>query len=304
MDKVVVITGPTAIGKTKLSIAIAQKLNTEIINGDAYQVYRKMDIGTAKPSKEEMKGIVHHLLDYIDPSVAYSVADYQRDVRNCISEMVSRKKIPLIVGGSGLYIDSVIKDYRFQENKHSFHDSDEAYHYHALSNEELHTILQKLDFDMAKIIHPNNRKRVLRAIELCKSPIAKDSRSHRNDFYYETLLIFLSDNREDLYERINHRVDRMIQNGLVDEVQSIGVNGFSQTSQAAIGYKECISYLNGEMTLEEMIELIKKNSRHYAKRQFTWFKNKTNATIIHIDTKHFEKTIEEVYDFIIQFMKE
>lgn len=300
MDKVVVITGPTAVGKTKLSIAIAQRLQTEIINGDAYQVYQKMDIGTAKPNEKERKGIAHHLLSYVDPASEYSVADYQRDVRNCIHDLLKRKKIPLIVGGSGLYIDAVIKDYRFYEKKRSFYDSETIYQF--ASNEELYRILQQLDSEVAKRIHPNNRKRVLRAIEQCQSPIEKDSRSHRNDYYYETLLIFLNDDRTSLYSRINQRVDEMIQQGLIDEVKAIGISGFSLTSRAAIGYKECLSYLQGEISLENMIELIKQHSRHYAKRQFTWFKNKTDAIVVDVNLNHFEETIEQVYNLILQFM--
>lgn len=300
MDKVVVITGPTAVGKTKLSIAIAQRLHTEIINGDAYQVYQKMDIGTAKPNEKERRGITHHLLSYVDPASEYSVADYQRDVRNCIRDLLKRKKIPLIVGGSGLYIDAVIKDYRFYEKKRAFDDSETIYQ--SVSNEELYRILQQLDSEVAKRIHPNNRKRVLRAIEQCKSPIEKDSRSHRNDYHYETLLIFLNDDRMSLYSRINQRVDEMIQQGLIDEVKAIGISGFSLTSQAAIGYKECLSYLQGEISLENMIELIKQHSRHYAKRQFTWFKNKTDAIVVDVNLNHFEETIEQVYNLILQFM--
>lgn len=301
MDKVVVITGPTAVGKTKLSIALAKMLQTEIINGDAYQVYQKMDIGTAKPTRDEQAGVIHHLLDYVDPSVEYSVARYQREVRLCIEQLIKKNKIPLIVGGSGLYIDSVIKDYRFEEEKHSFEESDELYN--CLTNKELYKVLEEVDFELAQTIHPNNRKRVLRAIELGKSPVEKDSRAHREEFIYDTLLIFLNDQRDALYERINKRVDEMIENGLIQEVQEIGEKNFSLTSRAAIGYKECLAFFNDEISYEEMIELIKKNSRHYAKRQFTWFKNKTNALIVDINYSDFQKTIDQVYDLIIEFIE-
>lgn len=300
MEKVVVITGPTAVGKTKLSIALAKRLHTEIINGDAYQVYQKMNIGTAKPTLEEQDGIVHHLLDYIDPSEEYSVARYQKEVRLCINQLIRENKIPLIVGGSGLYIDAVIKDYRFEEEKHSFQESDAVYA--NFSDEELYHLLEKIDLNSAKTIHPHNRKRVLRAIELNKSSVQKDSRSHRDDYCYDTLLIFLNDNRELLYKRIDNRVDEMIKKGLIEEIEMIGENNFSLTSKVAIGYKEVISYLNHKISLEEMTELIKKNSRHYAKRQFTWFKNKTNALIIDVNLLDFEKTIEQVYQLIIEFL--
>lgn len=301
MEKVIVITGPTAVGKTKLSIALAKRLQTEIINGDAYQVYQKMDIGTAKPTLEEREGIVHHLLDYVDPSEEYSVARYQKEVRQCINQFILEQKIPLIVGGSGLYIDAVIKDYRFEEEKRSSQNT--SVEYEKLSNEELHQILEEVDSELAMTIHPNNRKRVLRAIELGKSVVKKDSRSHRDDFYYNTLLIFLNDKREFLYERINARVDEMIKKGLIDEIGAIGEENFSLTSKAAIGYKEGLAYLNHEISYDEMIELIKKNSRHYAKRQFTWFKNKMQASIVDIDVCDFEKTINQVYQQVVEFIK-
>ncbi len=301
MKQVVVITGPTAVGKTKLAIAIAQRFHTDIINGDAYQIYKNMNIGTAKPSMAERLGVYHHMMDILSPSEVYSIADYQRDVRKCIDELVACGKLPLLVGGSGLYIDAVIKDYRFEEAKRD--DNVEARYQH-LSDEELHQHLEQLDKDVASTIHPHNRKRVLRAIELASSPISKDSRAYREDYYYNTLVIFLNDEREALYQRINQRVVQMIDAGLIEEVSSIGENNFSLTSRVAIGYKECLSYLNGEISREEMIEQIQKNSRHYAKRQFTWFKNKTHARIVNVDVNHFEQTIEEVQHIISQFIKE
>lgn len=301
MKQVVVITGPTAVGKTKLAIAIAQRFHTDIINGDAYQIYKNMNIGTAKPSMAERLGVYHHMMDMLSPSEVYSIADYQRDVRKCIDELVACGKLPLLVGGSGLYIDAVIKDYRFEEAKRD--DNVEARYQH-LSDEELHQHLEQLDKDAASTIHPHNRKRVLRAIELASSPISKDSRAYREDYYYDTLVIFLNDEREALYQRINQRVVQMIDAGLIEEVSSIGEDNFSLTSRVAIGYKECLSYLNGEISKEEMIEQIQKNSRHYAKRQFTWFKNKTHARIVNVDVNHFEQTIEEVQHMISQFIKE
>lgn len=301
MEKVVVITGPTAVGKTKLSIAIAQRFHTDIINGDAYQIYKNMDIGTAKPSIAERQGVYHHMMDILSPSKVYSIADYQRDVRKCIDELMAVGKLPLLVGGSGLYIDAVIKDYRFEAEKRKDNIEEEYRHF---SDEELHQYLAKLDKDAASNIHPHNRKRVLRAIELASSPISKDSRAHREHFYYKTLVIFLNDEREKLYHRIDQRVLKMIDSGLIEEVSSIGEENFSQTSQVAIGYKECLSYLRGDISRLEMIEQIQKNSRHYAKRQFTWFKNKTNAKIVDIDTTDFEKTIEVVQNLISRFIKE
>ena len=296
MQKVIVITGPTAVGKTKLSIEIAKRLKTDIINADAYQVYRKMNIGTAKPTKEEMQRVHHHLIDILDPRETFSISDYQRIVRTLIEKMKTENKVPLLVGGSGLYIYAVIKNYNFNEEKRC----DE--NYNKYTNSELHQILKGLDCEMASKIHPNNRKRLIRAIELAQQPYFKNSRSLGKDFYYDVLCIFLNDNRDSLYQRINNRVDQMIKHGLVEEVRQIGIENFSITSKVAIGYKEMIEYLKGNIDLDEAIELIKKNSRHYAKRQYTWFKNKVSSTIVPINLDDFNHTIDEVEKIINNFL--
>ena len=296
MQKVIVITGPTAVDKTKLSIEIAKRLKTDIINADAYQVYRKMNIGTAKPTKEEMQKVHHHLIDILDPRETFSISDYQRIVRTLIEKMKTENKVPLLVGGSGLYIDAVIKNYNFNEEKRC----DE--NYNKYTNSELHLILKDLDCEMASKNHPNNRKRLIRAIELAQHPYIKNSRSLGKDFYYDVLCIFLNDNRNSLYQRINNRVDQMIKHGLVEEVRQIGIENFSITSKVAIGYKEMIEYLKGNIDLDEAIELIKKNSRHYAKRQYTWFKNKVSSTIVPINLDDFNHTIDEVEKIINNFL--
>lgn len=298
MKKVIVITGPTAVGKTKLSIEIAKRLQTDIINGDAYQIYQKMNIGTAKPTDDEKQGVIHHYMDFLDSSKTYSIAEFQKGVRECIDDLTSKNKVPLIVGGSGLYIDSVIKNYQFLEEKRS----NEQSKYDSLTNEELHQVLANLDHDKASEIHPNNRKRVLRAIELISSNVVNTSRSKKNELVYDALIIFLNDNRESLYDRINKRVDKMLADGLIEEVKNIGINNYSMTSKVAIGYKEVIQYLNNEIDYNEMVELIKKNSRHYAKRQFTWFKNQDNCQVVNINLEDFNKTIDEVYNLITVFL--
>lgn len=298
MKKVIVITGPTAVGKTKLSIEIAKRLQTDIINGDAYQIYQKMNIGTAKPTDDEKQGVIHHYMDFLDSSKTYSIAEFQKGVRECIDDLTSKNKVPLIVGGSGLYIDSVIKNYQFLEEKRS----NEQSKYDSLTNEELHQVLANLDPDKASEIHPNNRKRVLRAIELISSNVDNTSRSKKNELVYDALIIFLNDNRESLYDRINKRVDKMLADGLIEEVKNIGINNYSMTSIVAIGYKEVIQYLNNEIDYDEMVELIKKNSRHYAKRQFTWFKNQDNCQVVNINLEDFNKTIDEVYNLITVFL--
>lgn len=298
MKKVIVITGPTAVGKTKLSIEIAKRLQTDIINGDAYQIYQKMNIGTAKPTDDEKQGVIHHYMDFLDSSKTYSIAEFQKGVRECIDDLTSKNKVPLIVGGSGLYIDSVIKNYQFLEEKRS----NEQSKYDSLTNEELHQVLANLDPDKASEIHPNNRKRVLRAIELISSNVDNTSRSKKNELVYDALIIFLNDNRESLYDRINKRVDKMLADGLIEEVKNIGINNYSMTSKVAIGYKEVIQYLNNEIDYNEMVELIKKNSSHYAKRQFTWFKNQDNCQVVNINLEDFNKTIDEVYNLITVFL--
>lgn len=298
MKKVIVITGPTAVGKTKLSIEIAKRLQTDIINGDAYQIYQKMNIGTAKPTDDEKQGVIHHYMDFLDSSKTYSIAEFQKGVRECIDDLTSKNKVPLIVGGSGLYIDSVIKNYQFLEEKRS----NEQSKYDSLTNEELHQVLANLDPDKASEIHPNNRKRVLRAIELISSNVDNTSRSKKNELVYDALIIFLNDNRESLYDRINKRVDKMLADGLIEEVKNIGINNYSMTSKVAIGYKEVIQYLNNEIDYNEMVELIKKNSRHYAKRQFTWFKYQDNCQVVNINLEDFNKTIDEVYNLITVFL--
>lgn len=297
MDKVVVITGPTAVGKTKLSIAIAKKFNTDVINADAYQVYRQMDIGTAKPTILEKEGITHHMMDILNTNEEFSVSEYQTRVRSLINEMISSNKLPLLVGGSGLYIDTVIKQYNFEEEKRTDDSTYDKY-----TNEQLHQILKELDNEASLKIHPNNRKRVIRAIELSKYPTLKTSRSLADAYYYDTLLIFLNDERSVLYDRINKRVDEMINNGLIDEVKNIGINNFSKTSKVAIGYKEVIDYLEEKISYDEMISLIKQNSRHYAKRQLTWFKNKTSSVIVNVNINNFNETIEEVILLINKFL--
>lgn len=301
MDKVIVITGPTAVGKTKLSISIAKYLNTDVINSDAYQVYKKLNIATAKITKEEMEGVTHHLLDILEPTEEFSVYDYQLLTRNKISEMINNHKTPLLVGGSGLYIDSVIKNYQFDEEKR---DPKIENNYKDLSNEELHQILVTLNKEKAEEIHFNNRKRVLRAIELELSDTNKENRLKKNENIYDSLVIFLYDDREILYERINKRVDQMIKNGLLEEAKYLyDHNLLSKTSKATIGYKELFLYFNNEITLEEAIDLIKKNSRHYAKRQMTWFNNKDDVIKVKININDFNQTIEEVKELINNFIK-
>lgn len=298
---VLCIVGPTAVGKTKMSIELAKKLNGEIISGDSMQIYRGMDIGTAKATMDERQGIPHHLIDEKNPDEPYSVAAFQQTVRAKMEEIKSRGKLPIIVGGTGLYIKSVLYDYEFAGESES-KEIDEAKYGH-LSNEELHAKLAAVDEAGAKDIHPNNRKRVIRALEIYETSGVKKSEmieKQEHKMIYDACLIGLTDDRTVLYDRINKRVDVMYETGLVEEVKALFDEGIPAESQSirAIGYKELYDYFKGFISLEESKELIKRNSRRYAKRQYTWFNNQMDVVWFDVDVKHFERTIQEVLNYI------
>lgn len=293
MNKVIIIAGPTGVGKTKLSISIAKALHTKIINGDAFQVYKYMDILTAKIKEEEKSGITHYMFDILEPTEEFSVAEYQKQVRTLVDTLNDEGIIPIIVGGSGLYLDSVIYDYQFLEATERKNDS----MYDEYSNEELHEMLEKLNPAAAQKIHMNNRKRVIRAIELSKT--TGTINSFNNKLVYDALVFFLEDERESLYEIINKRVDEMVANGLLEEVKFLNYHfALSKTAKGAIGLKELLPYLNNEINLDEAIDNIKKNTRHFAKRQFTWYRNKDNVIHIKINRHNFDETVNQVLDII------
>ncbi|MBS3200193.1 tRNA (adenosine(37)-N6)-dimethylallyltransferase MiaA [Turicibacter bilis] len=298
---VLCIVGPTAVGKTKMSIELAKQLNGEIISGDSMQIYRGMDIGTAKATMDERQGIPHHLIDEKNPDEPYSVAAFQQTVRAKIEEIKSRGKLPIIVGGTGLYIKSVLYDYEFAGESES-KEVDEAKYGH-LSNEELHAKLAAVDEAGAKDIHPNNRKRVIRALEIYETSGVKKSEmieKQEHKMIYDACLIGLTDDRNVLYDRINKRVDTMYETGLVEEVKALFDEGIPAESQSirAIGYKELYDYFKGLISLEESKELIKRNSRRYAKRQYTWFNNQMDVTWFKVDVQHFDKTVKEVLTYV------
>jgi len=295
MEKVILVTGPTGIGKTSLAIALAKHYDTEIINGDAFQVYKSLDIGTAKPTLEERLLVPHHMIDILEATEEFSVATYQRLVREKIKALNESNKRPIVVGGSGLYIDAVIRDYRF-EGPARMLDVETAYF--GVSNEDLHAELSKLDYETSLEIHPNNRKRVLRAIELVKCASENESRQQAKRFVYDAVILFLTTERQALYRLLNQRVDRMIDQGLVEEARTLYHRGvFSQATQA-IGYKELFSYFSGIVSLTEAIERIKQNTRNFAKRQITWFKNKTKGLMIEVDIDQPSKTFNEAVRII------
>lgn len=296
---VLAIVGPTAVGKTALSIELAKRFNGEIINGDSMQIYRELSIGTAKITKKEMEGVPHHLLDIKDATDSFSVAEYQKIVREKIEEIASRGKLPIIVGGTGLYIQSVLYDFRFTEQPKI--DVELQRQLEKLSPEVLFNRLQMVDPEAAAEIHPNNIQRLMRAIERVefsgkqKKEIEQDQGQEK---VYPHYIIGLTTDREILYERINKRVDLMVEKGLLDEVKLLhekGIRGVQ--SIQAIGYKEIYAFLDGLLTLDEALDNLKQNSRRYAKRQLTYFRNKMD---IHwydpfVDSK---KIIKEITDFL------
>lgn len=297
MEKVIVVVGPTGVGKTKMGVALAKHFNGEVISGDSMQIYKTMDIGTAKVTNEEMDGIVHHLIDIKDPTENYSVKDFQDEVRLKIKEITSRGKLPIIVGGTGLYIKAALYDYEFGESQIDHQEYVEKYHNY--SNEELYSLLMKIDKNSAKELHPNNRQRVLRAIAIYESTGIRKSETlarQNHELVYDARFIGLTLEREVLYERINQRVDSMMKQGLLQEIDDLMKKNYSNNLQSmkAIGYKEWFNYYKGIQTLDETLELIKKNSRNYAKRQYTWFNNQTPVKWFEVNLEDFNQTIKAV----------
>ena len=276
--QILVIAGPTAVGKTEYSIRIAKALNGEIISADSMQLYRFMDIGSAKPTAEERAAVPHHLVDEVDPRFPWSAAEYQKLAKKYISEVLQRGNLPVISGGTGLYVNSLLYDMDFSilPRQKGFREELEQ-EASLLGPERVHQRLRELDPAAAERIHPHNIKKVIRAIEVCESsgkefPDFASKLHETND--YSPVLIGLTRDREELYSRIEARVDQLLDAGLIDEVSGLLKMGLtcSDISMKGIGYKEVIGFLNGEYDKEEAIRLIKLNTRHYAKRQLTWFR--------------------------------
>lgn len=272
--KVVVVVGPTASGKSQLAIDIATQFDGEVISGDSMQIYRGMDIGTAKVTQQEMAGIPHHLIDICEPTQVYSVAQFQKDVRKLIAEIHSRGKLPVIAGGTGLYIQAVLMDYQFDDQSGSRIRDQLQIQYAETSNEDLHGILAALDQQTAAEIHPNNRQRVIRALEMAKIGQKKSEIVQAQRMLYDARIIGLDVPRELLKERINLRVDKMVEQGLIAEVEGLyRAQMLGETASRAIGYQELIPFFEGQVSEAFAIEQVKIHSRRYAKRQMTWFKN-------------------------------
>ena len=288
---VIVIVGPTGVGKTKLSILLAHKYNGEVINADSTQVYKELDIATAKVTEIEKEGIVHHLIDIKDVNDDYTVFDFQNDCRECITDILSRGKTPIIVGGTGLYVKAALYDYKFDlEDKH--------FDYSNYSSDDLYNRL--LSIDPNSSIHKNNRKRIERFLSYYDSTGKSLSLKEKSsNLLYDSVFIGLTTDRDVLYNRINKRVDIMIQNGLLDEAKRIYDSGVrSKAIMTPIGYKELFDYFSGSCSLEDSISLIKQRSRNYAKRQYTWFNNQMNINWFDVDFDCFNNTVSEICNFI------
>lgn len=290
-SKILAITGPTASGKTALSIEMAKRYNGEVVSCDSMQIYKYMDIGTAKPTKEEMCGIPHYMIDEISPDESFSVVQYAERAREYIDDILRRGKLPVLVGGTGLYLDSVINNTKFSEAECDERYREELY---ALAqkkgNGAVHKLLEEIDKDSAEKIHENNLRRVIRALEIYKTTgktMTEVNLDSRQEPIYDSLIIGLSMDREVLYDRINKRVDIMLSQGLLKEVEEILNRGIDKNSTAmqAIGYKELISYFDGNISKEEAVEKIKQESRRYAKRQLTWLRrnDKINWLVLQND---------------------
>ena len=284
MNKVLVISGPTAVGKTEISVEVAKRINGEVVNADSMQVYKGMDIGTAKITKEEMCGVPHHLFDIVEPTESFDVAEYKRKAKACIEEISMRDHIPILVGGTGFYIQAVLKDINFDEG-----DPDPAIRerFQKIADDEgpdrLYDMLKSIDPEAAAAIHPNNIKRVIRALEYHEQTGKLISDHNREQSLkpspYDHLYAVLTLPREILYDRIDKRVDLMLDSGLIDEVRSLIDRGVPRNSTAmqALGYKEIIPYLDGEYDIDEAIRILKRDTRHFAKRQLTWFKREPSS---------------------------
>ena len=290
MNKVIVITGPTAIGKTKLSIELAKRYNGEIINADAVQVYKGLDIGSAKVTEEEKEGIPHHLFDIKEVDEEYTIYHYQKDCRKLIKEVKGRGKTPILVGGTGLYIKAALYDYKLTEEK-------ETKTYDNLTNEELYNKLLEVDKDI--VIDKNNRRRLIRAINYYKENNKSINTNTTNKLLYDAIFIGLTTDRRILYDKINNRVDIMIKEGLLNEVKAFYDKGIrTKPLLNAIGYREIYSYFDGNISLEEAINKIKQNSRHYAKRQYTFFNHQLPIVWFETDYNNFNNTIEKIISYI------
>jgi tRNA dimethylallyltransferase len=304
MRKIIIIVGPTAVGKTDLSLALAEKLQTEIISADSVQIYKNLDIGSAKPTLEEMRGIPHHLIDFVAATEAFSVSDYVALAKAEIGKLFDQGKMPIVVGGTGLYVNSLMYDMNFGASC-----ADETFRMQmedlakTEGNIAVHELLNRVDPVAAARIHPNNLKRVIRALEvnhITGRPFADFASEPALTKDYEVVLIGLTRPRDLLYDRINKRVGLMLEAGLVEEVKKLKNSGLDDSFQSmqGIGYKEVLSYLDGRISYDEMVDRVRQGSRNYAKRQITWFKRYEGIHFIDLEEVSTEEALREILSII------
>ncbi|MEJ8742032.1 tRNA (adenosine(37)-N6)-dimethylallyltransferase MiaA [Mediterraneibacter sp. HCN-7094] len=305
----VILTGPTAVGKTKASIGLAKAIGGEIISADSMQVYKQMDIGSAKIKPSEMEGIPHYLVDILEPDEEFHVVLFQQMAKQAIQKIYEKGKIPILVGGTGFYIQAVLYDIDFSENEKDTSYREELEKLAQIKGAEyLHDLLREVDEKSAQDIHANNVKRVIRALEYFHQTgekISEHNEEQRKKVSpYNFSYFVLNDERAHLYERINLRVDQMINEGLVREVQSLKEKGYTRdmVSMQGLGYKEMLDYLDNKCSLEEAVEIIKRDTRHFAKRQITWFKRESDVTWI--DKKEYDYNEERILKAMLQELKE
>lgn len=305
----VVLTGPTAVGKTKLSISLAKALNGEIISADSMQVYKYMDIGSAKITEKEMDGVPHHLIDVLSPFEEFHIVRFQELAKKAMEDIYNRGKTPVFVGGTGFYIQAITKDIDFTEGEEDKQYREELSRLAAeKGNEFLHEMLREVDKKSAEEIHANNVKRVIRALEFYKEngfPISQHNEEQKqNETPYNLAYFVLNAPRDLLYERIDRRVDEMMENGLVKEVQKLKDMGcrWEMTSMQGLGYKEILSFLDGEIPLDEAVRILKRDTRHFAKRQLTWFRRESN--VVWVDKDKFAFNDEKILEYMLSVCRE
>lgn len=304
-EPLIILTGPTAVGKTKLSISLAKAIDGEIISADSMQVYRGMDIGSAKIKKEEMQGVPHYLIDVLEPQEEFHVVKFQQMAKEAMQKIRAKGKIPIVVGGTGFYIQALLYDIDFTEN-----EKDDAYRrqLEQLAKEKgaayLHDMLRQVDEKSAEEIHENNVKRVIRALEFYHQTGKKISEHNEEERVkespYDFCYFVLNDERQKLYERIDRRIDEMVEEGLIEEVCTLKAQGFTRdmVSMQGLGYKEILDYLDGKTTLEEAIYILKRDTRHFAKRQITWFRRERD--VIWVEKEQFRYEEENMLEFLIE----
>ncbi len=306
---VVVIVGPTASGKTKLSIELAKKFHGEIVSADSMQIYRRMNIGTAKPTEEEKCGIPHHLMDFLEPTEDYTLKQYLDDANRCVEDIISRKKLPIIVGGTGLYVSSFLQNLTLSEEP-----VDDTYRaglesdYEKLGGEEMLSRLSKVDPELASRLFPKDKKRILRGLEVYHNTGITQTEQNRKALEVESPYEFLcfglsAEDRSFLYDRIDRRVEQMMESGLLEEVTSLRQIDCSKTARQAIGYRQFEEYFNGDASLEDIVPRIQKESRNYAKRQLTWFRREDRIQWFCIDRMNFDNILNSCAERIAKYME-